>query len=634
MHAYISLRELPKRFVSIQFLLVALWLTGEREPPVTIFCALALIEALAWHLNRTMPEVGVIPAWRVLVSFLLSTIGSAFYYLPAVLLVMQSDFALVVSGLIWIVAAMSANLVMYSALRAYYWATAAAGIPAILSAAFLLIGKAVVPAQGLTWLLPVSVIVLFIANTLQQLWEFRDTQYELSHTRAKLMSSLRRMEHMSLHDGLTGLGNRVAFNAALQQMLEGISRDQKLAVFMIDLNEFKPINDTYGHSAGDAVLEAVGHRVQEVLRPGAQAFRLGGDEFAVLTLGRATEDFQALGDRLVQSVTPPVIFKDKSLFVGASVGIGVAVTPYSDPTKLCARADRGMYLAKSSKSRTAVLGRAEGSDNAIGTNRREALLRALRNGEIGPHYQPRVSLDDARVVGFQALARWDAEGQGVLPPDDFLPELEHIGLLPELTLVMLRAVLADLTVWHAAGLEIDRVSINMPVVSLATESRRQEIDWLLAEFSGFESRLAFEVSEDAYLARASDVIASTLRHFRSLGIEIHLDDFGTGYASYTHLRHFTPDQIKIDGSLIEELASGTMAASIVRGIVNIAHGIGAKVVAEEVEAAQQRDVLTDIGCDFAEGLFFAPVLSRDDMRKYLEGPASNAPGRAPNLKAS
>ncbi len=627
MHSHIANRDLPKRIATVQFLLLALWYAGQWQQALAIFTTLLIVEGVIFALNRTTPKVTVVSERRVYAHLILSTIVSICYYLPGLLLALHPDFGLAVGGIAWILAALSTNLVMYNALRAFYWTTAVPGFPAALIAAAAIANKDVTPAAGYSWLLPVSIVCLFIVNTVQQLREYRDTHTELERTRANLIDSLRRMEHMSLHDGLTGLGNRASFNAMIEKMLSRTNTSNPVAVFMIDLNGFKPVNDTYGHAAGDAVLISVADRLTKSIRPGAHAFRLGGDEFAVISYASDAQAFQHLGDRLAEEIRKPVPFGEKTLLVGASIGIGITQSDETCPADLCTLADQAMYNAKTTRSQTAVIGRPEEAEHTSNPELIFNLVEALHNGHIVPFYQPKLTADGTTVVGFEALARWVTPNRGIVLPEQFLPELDRIGKLPELTLVILRSVLSDMAYWQERGLDPGRVSINVPVTSLATQSRREEIDWLLAQHSGIERHLAFEITEDAYLARAANDVARSLHHFRDLGIAIYLDDFGAGHASYQHFKLITPDEIKIDGSIVTEIAPGNPAAAIAQGIINIAHGVGAKTVAENVETEKHWYQLQQMGCDFVEGYFFGAAVPSREVAKWLPvqgGPVSVA----------
>jgi EAL domain-containing protein (putative c-di-GMP-specific phosphodiesterase class I) len=204
--------------------------------------------------------------------------------------------------------------------------------------------------------------------------------------------------------------------------------------------------------------------------------------------------------------------------------------------------------------------------------------------------------------------------------------MTELGLLPDLTHAILRQVLRDLADWRQAGLDPGRVSVNVPLVVFATESGREELDWLLAQHPGSEPFLAFEITEDVYVARSGDIIAASIRHFRAQGIEIHLDDFGTGQASYQHLRHLTPDVLKIDGSLVSEMGTEAPAEVVIAGFILIAAGIGARVVAEHVETETQRSNLAALGCDYVEGQIFAPAMPVDDAAELMRAPIISATG--------
>lgn len=624
LHNYIARRDLPKRFATVQFLHCGLWVAGMPALALANLAWLAVFEAIILWLIRTTPPVTQISPGRVRALLLCSTAVSLGYYAPGLILALQPDAGLATGGMAWILAALSTNLVMYNALPAFFWTTALPGIPAALAAVLLGWGKPVAPAEDITWLLPISIVVLYVVNTLQQLWEYRDTHRELDTTRSELLKSLRRLEHMTAHDALTGLKNRAAFGDELKKRLSRAGPQQVLGVLMIDLNGFKPINDSYGHEAGDAVLVTIAQRLNEALRTDGTAYRLGGDEFAVLSHAQTTAELQVLGDRLAETMRVPVPYGGKDLRLGGSIGIAVASAPEHDPDQLCGEADVAMYQAKSTRSKTAVLHEHWMENDRLSDARRTELDAALREGKVRPVYQPKYATDGSGLAGLEALARWDQPDGPPLLPEAFLEDMDKAGLLSELTHVMLKQVLADMADWAKDGLTPGRVSVNIPLIVLATESGRDELTWLLAQRPEQAATLAFEVTEDVYLARSSDLVAASIRHFKELGVQIYLDDFGTGYASYQHLRALTPDCIKIDRSIVAEIGTDHPAEVVIAGFIAIAAALGATVVAEGVETEEQRDLLTRLGCSFLEGHLFMKALGAAEVAVVLPAEQSAA----------
>ncbi len=425
--------------------------------------------------------------------------------------------------------------------------------------------------------------------------------------------------HQATHDGLTGLGNRVLFRDRLELALARVQRrGSSAALLFLDLDRFKDVNDTLGHGAGDQLLRDVSDRLKATLRAtdtvarlGEQEFtlaRFGGDEFVVLCEDLASEgDAVRVAERVQQALLGPFVLERNEYVVSASIGIVLADTTTPDAEALLRDADIAMYRAKERGP-----GRWEIFDERIRTEALErveierALRRALDAGELRLHYQPIVTLADNRLRSVEALVRWEHPERGLLAPGAFIPIAEESALILRIGAWTLREACEQAHRWRArfgdrAPLPI---SVNVSARQLAQPELPEIIKQVLQQTGLSAGDLAIEVTETA-LIEDSSVPAASLRELRSLGVKILLDDFGTGYSSLSHLQRFSIDALKIDRSFVRHLRAKDGDLAIVRAIAAMANALGLEVIAEGVETAEQADVVLALGCDSAQGFYFA-----------------------------
>ncbi|MEM6465748.1 MAG: EAL domain-containing protein, partial [Pseudomonadota bacterium] len=469
------------------------------------------------------------------------------------------------------------------------------------------------------WLLPLLLAAAYVYHLKHLLSSQKDTERALEEARKDASSRLLELEYLASHDNLTGLMNRAAFEEKMRERLAGQRKeDTDLALFLIDLDGFKPINDTFGHGAGDLVLSTVAKRLQEHIRDSAIVGRLGGDEFVVLDVHIADDtDAQAVGGRLLSTVQQPIAFQDTSLQVGASVGVALQSRGLNTPTQLSQAADMAMYLAKETGKNRVVVHDGVREAPRQKDLKRDDLVTALQTRAFEAYYQPKIALADGELVGFEALARWNHPRLGVLVPDDFMPMLGEYGLLGDFNFTMLRKVLSDLDRMIKMDLDPISISLNVSELSLSTENGRQDIEWVLAEHPGLLHKLSFEMSENVLVSRAAEQVTQALGGFRDMGVRVSLDDFGTGFASFQHLRRFPFDEIKIDSSFVRSLGADAATEVIVDGFLSIAAGLGVHVVAEGVETREQARVLQQKGCYCAQGHFFGMAVPFDEMLNVI-----------------
>ena len=430
-----------------------------------------------------------------------------------------------------------------------------------------------------------------------------------------------RLAHQSMHDPLTGLPNRLLFLDRLSLAIARCRRmHREVAVLFIDLDRFKNVNDSVGHDAGDELLVAVARRFEAALRPGDTVARFGGDEFTILCddLTTATSRDRAIeiAQRLLDSVAEPFVVGGSRTFVSASVGIALA-TGEERPEELLRDADAAMYHAKESGR-----GRAEVFDEtmrarAVSRHATENdLHRALERGELLLFFQPIISLRDARCVGAEALVRWQHPERGLMLPDEFVPLAEETGLVVELGTWVLDEAAHEAARFQSEHHQPFVVSVNLSARQLAQPGLAERLAEVL-ERSGLDpGNLCLEITESVMMEDAEAVI-SVVERVRALGVRLSIDDFGTGYSSLGYLKRFPVDAVKIDRSFVDGLGVDPGDAAIVTAVIGLAHALGLQVVAEGVETEHQLTELVALGCDEAQGYYFAPPQPVQDLRVLI-----------------
>ena len=437
----------------------------------------------------------------------------------------------------------------------------------------------------------------------------------------RLVDTLRRQaaesEHQALHDALTGLPNRVLFNDRVRQSILTAEREStQVAVMIMDLDRFKEVNDTLGHHNGDLLLEEVGRRLRETVRVSDTVARLGGDEFAVLLprIG-GLENATLVADNILESLKRSFLLEDIALDVGASVGIALFPEHGMDGDTLVQRADVAMYLAKGAHSGYEVYQHERNQYSP----RRLALVAELRgaieDGQLTVLYQPKAELARGRVVGVEALVRWDHPREGLLSPDKFVPIAENTGLIKPLTLAVLDQALAQCRAWTHAGTPLT-VAVNLSARVLLDLRLPNEIEKLLARWSVDSTALELEITESSLMAdpvRTREILSK----LSARGVGIAIDDFGTGYSSLSHLSALPVDEIKIDRSFVLGMAEDDNADVIVRSIIDLGRNLDLRVVAEGVESRATWDRLALLGCDEVQGFYLGRPMSAHSFDDWL-----------------
>ena len=426
-----------------------------------------------------------------------------------------------------------------------------------------------------------------------------------------------RMTHLAHHDTLTGLPNRSMFRERLDNALED-SAAAPLAIFSLDLDRFKAVNDTWGHPAGDWLLKSVADRLQRCLRNETDVVaRFGGDEFVIIQFHfKGLAEVEKLAKRIVEVIAKPFRDKNREMHVGITLGIAVFPDDGKDADTLLKNADTALYRAKS-EGRNLYRFFEPGMDATVQARRAlEADLdTALPRQEFDLDFQPIMNIESREIVGAEALMRWHSPTRGTVAPDNFIAVAEETGLIVPLGEWALRKACATAASWPP-GL---RIAVNVSAVQLKSGGFARSVISALA-FSGVPaSRLELEITETV-LMDESETVLRTLRQLRGLGIRIALDDFGTGYSSLGYLRRFPVDKIKIDRSFIRDIDNRDTAA-IVRTIIGLGAELGITVTAEGVETEMQLDMLRDNGCVEAQGYLIGVPSKAGDIQRLLKSRA-------------
>jgi diguanylate cyclase (GGDEF)-like protein/PAS domain S-box-containing protein len=412
-----------------------------------------------------------------------------------------------------------------------------------------------------------------------------------------------RLAHEATHDPLTGLPNRALLMDRIDMALGRARRSgTSTALIFCDLDHFKLVNDSLGHTRGDELLIAVADRLLEAIRPGDTVARFGGDEFVVLAeeLDDA-EAAEAIAERLRRAVGRPLTIAQSELFVSVSVGIAVVDRDGADPEALIRDADAAMYRAKATgRGRQVVFDQGLRAEAVERLDTETALRRALDRRELRIHYQPIRDLADQRIVGYEALLRWEHPERGLLMPADFIRVAEETGLIVPIGAWVARAACGQLARWRAEGAEDIWVAVNLSARQLGGEALVADIDAAIRHVGIPPSALRVEITESLLIENVEQATA-TLRLLRELGVQVVVDDFGTGYSSLSYLSRFPVDVLKIDKSLMSGLGRHERDTAIVTAVVGLAHTLGLTAIGEGVEDQHQYDALRRLGCDQAQG---------------------------------
>jgi diguanylate cyclase (GGDEF)-like protein len=420
------------------------------------------------------------------------------------------------------------------------------------------------------------------------------------------------LEHQANYDTLTGLPNRNLLNDRLRQAVYGKRTPRNTAVVFMDLDHFKFVNDSLGHSAGDKLLKSMSDRLRSVLREGDTVGRVGGDEFVIILNGQSNEEviFRAM-QRIAARIAEPITIEGKELYVTCSAGISLYPQDGEDVDTLLKNADAAMYRAKEHGRNNFQFYTSEMNERV---NERlaleNALRRALERQEFLLHYQQKVELKGGRIIGAEALVRWMHPEWGLVRPARFIPLAEETGLIVQIGEWVLREACRQTRAWMDQGVDPGVVSVNLSARQFRQEGLVRMVSRILEETGVEPAQLEMELTESMVMHNAEAAIA-TLQGLKSLGVALSVDDFGTGYSSLSYLKNLPIDTLKIDRSFVREIGAGAEADEglLAQAIISLGHSLHLKVIAEGVETDAQVRFLKRNGCDQVQGFLYGePVL--------------------------
>jgi diguanylate cyclase (GGDEF)-like protein/PAS domain S-box-containing protein len=426
-----------------------------------------------------------------------------------------------------------------------------------------------------------------------------------------------RLAHDATHDPLTGLPNRVLLLDRLEHALALAARDNShVAVIFLDLDRFKLVNDSLGHAMGDRLIVEVAQRLRKAARRADTVARFGGDEFVIVceSVPDADEAVRIAG-RLVEGIDQTVMLGDQETVVGVSVGIALSVGPETTSDDLMRDADAAMYRAKEKgRGRIEVFNDVMRSTVVHRLNTESMLRRAVELEELRLHYQPVISLVDQRVVGYEALVRWEHPERGLIGPSEFIPVAEDTGLIVPIGTWVIRESLRQALEWQRADPQDRFVAVNLSARQLAQPDVVEVIRAIVEplDLRAARLQLCLELTESC-LTEDPVATQSVLGQLKDLGVRIAVDDFGTGFSSLSYLKHFPVDVLKIDRVFVSGLRQDDGDSAIVAAVISLGEALGLTVVAEGVETSEQADELYAMGCDHAQGFHFAPPLAPDEI---------------------
>jgi diguanylate cyclase (GGDEF)-like protein/PAS domain S-box-containing protein len=449
---------------------------------------------------------------------------------------------------------------------------------------------------------------------------YRGVGRDVTHQRLAEQQVLR----LARYDGLTGLPNRNMFVDELERTLARAHRHgERFALFFIDLDRFKNINDSLGHGAGDQLLKVMATRLRDLLRESDLVARLGGDEFVVLLDGTVGATALAhVARKALAAIGEPVAIDARSYQVTGSIGISLYPDDGADAATLLKNADAAMYLAKDRGKNNYQFYTAQLAAQSAQQFALEADLRAsLQRDELQLHYQPKVRMGDGSLVGMEALLRWQHPQRGLLAPGAFIALAEDSGLIVPIGQWVLAAACRQVRAWRDAGLQVPRCAINLSARQFVNDTLVDEVRDALAAHALEPDALEVEITESVLMSdpqRAN----RTLQGLHALGVHIAIDDFGTGYSSLAYLKRFPAQTVKIDRSFVKGLPQDRDDAAITQAVIAMAHSLGLDVVAEGVETQEQLDFLRQLGCDQAQGYFIGRPMPAAQLQQRLDGAAA------------
>ena len=427
-----------------------------------------------------------------------------------------------------------------------------------------------------------------------------------------------KLKYQAHHDALTKLPNRILFLDRIEQALKNSKHTgANISVMFLDLDRFKEINDTYGHEVGDKLLQLITKRLLKILREEDTIARLGGDEFIVLLKGLEKEEVIDIAENIIQSMQKPFLINKIEIYTTFSIGISSFPEDGKSSSELLKNADTAMYKAKESGKNNYYFYNAKMTELAFKRIELDKEMhKALENREFIAYFQPKIDAKEMKVVGLEALIRWQHPTKGLIFPNSFIPFAEETGFIDEIDNFMMKESMKQVLQWHKKGIECGKVSINISSRQLNSKTYFQELKNTIDEIGIDTNLLEIEITE-THIMNNPEYAMEILNKIKDLGISISIDDFGTGYSSLSYLKKLPVTKLKIDRSFIIDLPAGKEDIAIVRTIISLAKNLNLDIIAEGAETKEQVDCLVSEGCHDIQGYYFSKPLSVDVCEEFL-----------------
>ncbi|HEY8117653.1 MAG TPA: EAL domain-containing protein [Methylophilaceae bacterium] len=465
-----------------------------------------------------------------------------------------------------------------------------------------------------------SQLLRYIATTsLVMLATLFAAAFLLSRLQRAVINAEEQLGYLSNYDTVTKLPNRYSFNQKIQQLLNDSQlQNGALALLVLDLDDFKVINDTLGHDVGDALLRGVAERLMSTVWHEDVIYRVGGDEFAmILNDADDVRQLTTIAEEFIRVLTEPIVLQDRNLYIGVSIGASIYPQHGSDAAQLLRSADTAMYRAKSRGKNKFQLFAAEmhykSSTRLVLENE---LRNAIEQKQFELYYQPQVELPSRRLMGAEALIRWNHPQRGLLLPSEFIPVAEESGLIVTIGEWVMRTACQQARSWQEQRFKPIRVSINLSGRQFREEGLMDSITDILYETYANPDLLELEITESVLMDDAESTIAR-LASLRAMDLHLAIDDFGTGYSSMSYLKRFPVERLKIDRSFIKDIPDGADDMAITMATIQMAHSLKLEVVAEGIETEAQAKFLADLKCDIGQGYLFSKPLNKQQMTDLL-----------------
>lgn len=455
-------------------------------------------------------------------------------------------------------------------------------------------------------------IYFYIQSKKKLIQKLNDTLEESVQTKTKELT------YLAHYDELTGLINRHYFSSLVESSIESAQRDKShFSILFLDLDRFKDVNDTYGHNAGDELLVSVAKRLKSSVKSEDYVTRLGGDEFVILIKNISTSNLVTLTKRIITEIQQPIEIENNILNITFSIGISSFPKDGTDAETLTSNADMAMYKAKELGRNTYQFYDKEMGEDMVERLQLEKNLKvALEENQFKAFYQPQIDSLTNRVIGAEALIRWNSPELGMVSPEKFIPIAEESQLIMEIDSWMMRHTMKQLIEFQKDGIEIGKLSLNISARQLESKGIISDLKMILNETNFDPKRLELEITERQMMKDPERSII-ILNRIKEMGVDIAVDDFGTGYSSLAYIKRLPIDKLKIDKSFVDDLPDIKEEIAIVRSIISIAKNLNIKIIAEGVENTAQRDFLRAEGCQLVQGYFYSKPLSADDYKQFL-----------------